>query len=60
VLYRVRGLTFGGLGAVALRAPLWVEHGVEATGAALATIGLRAPILWPEEALLVVVERSDA
>lgn len=34
--------------------------GVEATGAALATIGLRTPILWPEEALLVVVERSDA
>lgn len=59
-LYRVRGLTFGALGAVALRAPLWVEQGVEATGVALATIGLRAPILWPEEALLAVVERSDA
>ena len=34
--------------------------GVEATGAPLAAIGLRAPILWPAETLLVVVERSDA
>jgi alpha-galactosidase len=60
VLYRVRGLTFGLLEAVAPRAPLWVEHGIDATGAALATIGLRPPILWPEEAVLVVVERLGA
>ncbi len=60
VLYRVRGLSFGRRGEVAMRSPAWVEHGVEATGAALAAIGLRAPILWPEEALLVVVERADA
>jgi hypothetical protein len=38
---------------------VWVEQGVEATGAALATIGLRSPTLWPEAALLAVVERSE-
>ena len=36
----------------------WLD-GVEATGAALANLGLRAPILWPEEAVLAVVERVD-
>ncbi len=38
------------------RGPAWLD-GIEATGAALAAVGLRPPVLWPEQAVLAVVER---
>jgi alpha-galactosidase len=42
---------------VILRAlPHWLD-GVQLTGAALAKVGLRAPILAPENAILIEVER---
>ena len=58
--YRVSAQSFGPLGTVQRRGPSWMDDGVLATGAALATIGLRPPILRPEEAALVVVERVGA
>ncbi len=56
--YRVRAQYFGPAATIQRRGPAWLD-GVEATGAALANLGLRAPILWPEEAVLAVVERVD-
>jgi len=55
--YRVQTQTFGGAATVQRRGPSWMD-GIEVTGAALATVGLRAPILWPEQAILVVVQRA--
>jgi alpha-galactosidase len=54
--YRVRAETFGGGAVVQRRAPSWME-GIEVTGAALASVGLRPPILWPEEAILIVIQK---
>ncbi|WES64422.1 alpha-galactosidase [Microbacter sp. GSS18] len=55
-LYRVRSQEFGGARTVQRRAPQWMD-GVTTTGAALAELGLRPPVLWPEEAILAVIER---
>ncbi|WP_234998816.1 alpha-galactosidase [Demequina sp. NBRC 110057] len=54
--YRVRPHEFAPAEAIQKVAPAWMD-GVEATGAALDRVGLRPPILRPEQALLVVVER---
>lgn len=55
-LYRVSSPEFGGAGVVQHRPPLWTT-GAEITGAALTEVGLRPPILQPEQALLVLCER---
>ncbi|WP_284329351.1 alpha-galactosidase [Demequina litorisediminis] len=54
--YRVRAHEFAPAEAIQKVAPGWMD-GVEATGATLDRVGLRPPILRPEQALLVVVER---
>lgn len=56
--YRVTPRNFGQNQVMQRRAPDWMD-GVEVTGAALSHVGLRAPILWPEDAVLVVVHRVD-
>lgn len=58
-MYRVRSQEFGGARTVQRRAPQWMDGGVTTSGAALADLGLHPPVLWPEEAILVVVERVD-
>ncbi len=57
--YRVRAQDFGGASTVQARGPRWYDEGVVVTGAALATVGLLPPNLWPEQAILVMVERID-
>lgn len=57
-IYRIRTQDFGGAGTTNLRMPAWMA-GVELTGAALDRVGLSAPILWPEQAVLVVIERAE-
>lgn len=56
-VYRVSVPDLGGVKAVQRRGPQWLD-GLETTGAALAEVGLRPPILWPEEAMVVTVERA--
>ncbi|KRE31020.1 alpha-galactosidase [Agromyces sp. Soil535] len=55
-VYRVSSRDFGGAPAVQHRPPRWMA-GAELTGAALGEIGLRPPIVFPEEAILVVCDR---
>ncbi|PKQ16903.1 MAG: alpha-galactosidase, partial [Actinobacteria bacterium HGW-Actinobacteria-8] len=55
-IYRVSTQSFGGAGTVQRRGPAWLD-GIEVSGAVLASVGLRPPILWPEQAILVVVQR---
>ncbi|MBG6059041.1 alpha-galactosidase [Cryobacterium sp. MP_M5] len=56
--YRVRMLEPAGTsGVVQMKAPPWTTDGVEATGLALALVGLRPPILLPENAILIELER---
>ncbi len=55
--YRVRTQAFGAPASVQRRAPSWMD-GFEITGAALASVGLRPPILWPEEAILIMAQRT--
>ncbi|MDN4476443.1 alpha-galactosidase [Demequina sp. SYSU T00192] len=55
-VYRVHAHEFETPATVQRRAPAWLD-GLEVTGAALARVGLRPPILWPEQAVLAVVER---
>ncbi len=55
--YRVRVVEPTGTPAVMqLAAPAWMA-GTELSGAALADIGLRPPMLWPENAILFELER---
>lgn len=54
--YRVRVEDFGGAGTVQHRAPQWTA-GAVFTGSALQHVGLRPPILYPEEAILVTIDR---
>ncbi|MDN4478551.1 alpha-galactosidase [Demequina sp. SYSU T00039] len=54
--YRVRAEQFAEPATVQRRGPAWLD-GLEVSGAALASVGLRPPVLWPEQAVLVVVER---
>lgn len=56
--YRVSAREFGGAGTIQHRAPAWMA-GTELTGSALLYSGLRPPVLRPEEAILVVVDRVD-
>ncbi|MDN4472425.1 alpha-galactosidase [Demequina zhanjiangensis] len=58
--YEIRLEDLGGAATVQRREPAWIERSVTATGAALASVGLHPPILWPEEAILVSLTRVDA
>lgn len=53
--YAVRVQDFGGAARTERRGQAWLD-GLTVSGVALGAIGLRPPILWPEEAILVVVE----
>ncbi|WP_308164465.1 alpha-galactosidase [Agromyces sp. ISL-38] len=56
--YRVRRVEPAGRAPAMQHAdPMWVD-GVITTGAALATIGLRPPILHPEQAILIEIVRA--
>ena len=56
--YRVRRVEPAGRAPAMQHAdPMWVD-GVVTTGAALATIGLRPPILHPEQAILIEIVRA--
>jgi alpha-galactosidase len=59
--YRVRPLTLGGASTgVAAQVPLWWQDGeIALTGAALATTGLRLPVVDPAQALLLELVRQD-
>lgn len=54
--YRVSSPALGGAGTVQHRDPAWMA-GAQISGAALAAVGLRPPILQPEQAILLLVER---
>lgn len=56
--YSVSVVDFGGAGTVQHRPPAWMT-GAVLSGAALSSAGLRMPILRPEEAILIVLERVD-
>ncbi|MDE0572736.1 alpha-galactosidase [Demequina sp. B12] len=58
-VYRVAAVEFEPAQAVQRRGPAWMA-GVHTTGRALAQVGLRAPVLWPEQAIVVVIDRVDA
>ncbi|HSP53616.1 MAG TPA: alpha-galactosidase [Cryobacterium sp.] len=56
--YRVRLVEPAGTSAaVQMKSPPWTTAGVEATGLALALVGLRPPILLPENAILIELQR---
>ncbi len=56
--YRVRVVPVaGGPNTHQLREPRWITEGITTSGAALAEVGLRLPVLVPAEALLLHAER---
>ena len=55
--YRVKVVEPAGrTGMMLIKPPSWLTNGVEATGSALAEIGLPAPVLQPAQALLIEIE----
>ncbi|HET9872600.1 MAG TPA: alpha-galactosidase [Propionibacteriaceae bacterium] len=56
--YRVSPVLPGGA-PHGLLAPSWWESGPVLSGAALASVGLRAPGLWPDQAVIVRAEAVD-
>jgi alpha-galactosidase len=56
--YRVRAMFPAGEPTYLQRTQVeWLE-GIELTGAALASVGLRPPVLFPENAMLIEVKES--
>ena len=53
--YTVRVEHFGEVRTVQRREPAWMS-GITTTGAVLDRIGLRPPILWPEQAILITID----
>lgn len=52
-VYKLKVVDFGGLGRASNFQTEWMEHGMSASGRLLATIGLQAPNLNPEAAVVL-------